>query len=211
MSSTEPRLAEKIAQGRNQRLMFELTITADDIHAFTSDPLHPGVAQGYVHSDVLGGRMAVERGWFNLFVKPDESTRRRMLYRLWLRDSGGSELTLVGFKRVGRRSTGPATSRGVLNVWPDTTTLFVRLLAGHVPPPAASTAPELAEALRLAGSELVGDSEVRGAGILHIRMPDLLHQLTTFRTRGPSGAAALVGFGRLFATEVLHAYGVEKS
>ena len=64
----EPRSAAQDARVRDERMMFELTITAPDIDEFVSGDEHEGTASGYLESDALGGRLEVERGWFNLFV-----------------------------------------------------------------------------------------------------------------------------------------------
>ena len=60
---------------------------------------------------------------FNLFVDTEPGVKH-MLYRLWFRDGVGHPLTLTGFKLV-RDDAG-------FDVWKDTTTLFTRVLRGHV-------------------------------------------------------------------------------
>ena len=65
----EPVTGGSLGRDRSRRMMFELTITATDIEAFVRDPLHPATAEGYVLADQFGGRLPVERGWFNLFVQ----------------------------------------------------------------------------------------------------------------------------------------------
>jgi cholesterol oxidase len=183
---SDPEKGRGLGRDRSRRMMFELTITAPDIDAFVRDPLHPATAEGYVLADQFGGRLPVERGWFNLFVKdggPD-AAGRKMLYRLWLRDPGGTPLTFVGHKDV-RNDAG-------FDVWADTTTLYVTVLRGHVPPPSDSTdnRPEA----------------VAGAGILYIRPWDFARQLTTFRAVGPSPASALAAFGKVFLGELWQVY-----
>lgn len=167
-------------------LMFRLTIGTDDVDSFGRDPRHGAVAGGYVASDILGGRMAVEEGLFNLFV--DEGPRtRHMLYRLYFADSTGRPLTLAGYKDV---KPGPLTK-----VWPETSTLYVRLLNGHV---AVDD-----------GGESATDALV-GSGILRIRPLDFAWQLSTFRVNGPSLAGrlrALDSFGALFLSELWQVFG----
>ena len=147
--------------GREQRrgLMFHLTITTEDLDRFIDTPEHLARAEGYVRSDALGGgELAVERGLFNLFVDQEGDRRRkRMLYRLFFSDAAGHPLTLNGFKVV-------EDDPGIDNVWSDTSTLFTRLLRGHV------------EAENESRAELVG------SGILHIHPLDFARQMTTFRT-----------------------------
>src|SRR5262249_26290824 len=138
---------------------------------------------GYVYSDVLGGRLPVERGVFNLFVdagKANDKPARRMLYRLWFSDSAGHPLTLTGFKDIKHPVS---TFSHVKDVWGETTTLYTKILAGHV--------------------EVGGDDEAPliGAGILHIRPLGFAHQLSTLRVTGPDRSGrwrALRAFGGLF-------------
>ena len=103
----------------------------------------------------------MEAGAFNLFVDEGAHTRH-MLYRLYFADATGRPLTLAGYKNV---RPGPITK-----VWPETSTLYTRVLAGHVPV--------------TDGGRRV-DRGHRGFGILHIRPLDFAWQLTTFRVHGP--------------------------
>ncbi|WP_426592298.1 GMC oxidoreductase [Cellulomonas sp. McL0617] len=199
LGETDPRRGADLARARRDTLTFVLTITAPDIDAFVADPLHRGQAVGFVESNVLGGRLEVEQGWFNLFARPTGTPGRRMLYRLWLTDAGGTPLTLVGAKDV--------IDDGGLDAWVDTTTLFTRVVHGHVPPPPDATPDEVAEVLADMESveEKVPDGTI-GAGVLVIKPLDLAKQLTTFRTHGPGGARALAAFGKLFMGEVWDVY-----
>ena len=102
---------------------FHLTIEVEDIESFANDPLRPATATGWVESDAFGGKLPVEQGWFNLFVDVEPGVKH-MLYRLWFRDGAGHPLTMTGFKLV-KDDAG-------FDVWKDTTTLFTRVLQGHV-------------------------------------------------------------------------------
>jgi cholesterol oxidase len=177
----DPEQGWALGRTLQQRLAFRLTITAADVDRFVADPDHPAAAVGHVDCDVLGGRLPVERGWFNLFIRGDDLSRRRMLYRLHLRAPGGSTLTLVGHKEV-------HDDPGV-DVWRDTSTLYLRVLAGHVEPDGDDAAPVL------------------GAGIITIHVGDFAQQLTTFRAEGPHPARAMGRFGRLFLGELWAVYG----
>lgn len=162
--------------------MFHLTIDVDDVDAFVADARHQATARGWVRCDALGGRLTVQKGVFNLFVESGEN-QRRMLYRLHLADGEGRALTMTGFKVI-RDDPG-------LDLWPDTTTLGVRLLAGHVEPDGDEAA------------------EVVAAGQIHIYLLDFARQLTTFRVSGGSvaeRAGALRAFGRLFAGQLWDTY-----
>ncbi|HEX5982761.1 MAG TPA: GMC family oxidoreductase, partial [Solirubrobacterales bacterium] len=170
-------------EGSGTRFMFHLTITADDLDRFITDPDHLGRAEGYVECDALGGRREVEAGLFNLFVNQDGGRRRkRMLYRLHFTDGEEHPVTMTGFKVV-------EDDPGVDNVWKDTSTLYTRVLAGHV-------GPEEDEA-----------AETIAAGILHIEPLDFARQLTTFDTTPNGRLDAVARFGALFAGNLWEVYG----
>ena len=165
---------------------FHLTIEVDDMDRFEQDATREADARGWVECDDLGGRLPVEHGVFNLFVDTEPGVKR-MLYRLFFRDGAGHPLTLSGYKLV-RDDAG-------FDVWRDTTTLFTRVLRGHV------------EADGEDAAELVA------SGVLRIRMRDFARQLTTFRAGGAGlGAklAALARFGRLFLGQLAEAYLLRK-
>lgn len=169
-------------------LMFRLTITVDDLARFVVDPDHLARAEGYVVCEALGGQLPVERGRFNLFVNQDDPADKRMLYELWFRDGSGRPLTLVGHKVI--------HDHPGWDLWTDTTTLFTRVLDGHVP---------LAEAEG-------GGATVVAAGIIRISPLAFARQLTTFRSTapGPFGPiAGLVRFGRLFIGSLWDVYARE--
>jgi cholesterol oxidase len=162
-------------------LMFRLTIATDDVYAFIADADHLAAAQGYVQSDVLGGRRPVQTGAFNLFVD-EGSGVRHMLYRLYFSDATGRPLTLAGYKDV---RPGPITG-----VWPETSTLYTRVLTGHVP---------VTDGGASAAEGIVG------SGVLRIRPLDFAWQLSTFRVHGPDRMGefrAFDAFARLFVGEL---------
>jgi cholesterol oxidase len=181
LDADDPVTGAALGRQLGHRLMFHLTITADDVERFVADPRHLGSATGWVECDLLGGRLPVQRGWFNLFTRDGGPGSRRMLYRLQFADVAGNPLTLVGHKDV---HDDPGA-----DVWRDTSTLYVTLHSGHVPP----GAPE--------------DGRVVAAGVITIHLPDFLRQLTTFRTEGSRPAYALEEFGRLFLGQLWEVYG----
>jgi cholesterol oxidase len=164
---------------RGDRLSFQLTIRVDDVDAFLAEPEHLARADGWVEAACLGGRRPVERGWFNLFTKGGSPDDRVMRYQLWFTDGDGQPRTLSGWKDV---RDGP-----VARMWPDTSTLYTRLLHGHVPPD--------------------GDGEVDAAGTLHIQPMDLAATLGSFRADGPHPVAALARFGSFFVGQLWDVYG----
>jgi cholesterol oxidase len=164
-------------------LMFHLTIEVDGVGRFVSDPRREASAKGYVRCEPLGGELPVEKGIFNLFVDEGDPSRKRMLYRLFVRDGTGDPLTLSGFKVV---EDDPGS-----DLWTDTTTLFTRVLRGHVE------------------AEDERSAEVVASGIIKIYMLDFLKQLTTFQAEGPTPAeraTALTRFGRLFLGDLWNVY-----
>ena len=174
-------------QGKKSRtaLMFEVTVLMDDIERFIEDEQHPGTITGHVECGALGGTLPVERGFFNLFVEAGEHGERKLMkYRLFLRDGEDHPITLRGYKDV---ENDPG-----FDLWPDTSTLFTRILAGHVEP---------------ADDD---DAEVVAGGILHIRPTDFAVQLTTLRVHPAHRVDAIGRFGALFAGDLWEVYGPHK-
>ncbi|MEX0659988.1 MAG: patatin-like phospholipase family protein [Egibacteraceae bacterium] len=183
LGDDDPDRGARTGRAAGTRAGFRLTIAVDDLDRFVTDPDLAATATGEVRCEVLGGRLPVERGAFNLFVDADDPRDKRMRYRLWFRDAAGHPLTLTGFKVV-RDDPGP-------DAWADTTTLYTRILRGHVDGPATEAA------------------DVVAAGILRIRPLAFARQLTTFRATAPTrraGLAALARFGRLFAGNLRDVY-----
>ncbi len=178
---TDPQLAFEAGKVADRGLMFHLTITARDVERFADSPRHEGAVVGWVGCGALGGRLPVEGGHFNLFVDQDGDVRRkRMYYRLFFRDGARHPLTLLGFKEV-RDDPG-------FDVWPDTSTLYTQVLAGHVS----------------AGDEAA--AETIANGVLHILPADFARQMTTFRVRPAHRVDALARFGALFAGKLWQVY-----
>jgi len=178
-----------VARGGDTRtdVMFHLTIELADIDRFLADGRHEAAARGWVRCEALGGTLPVQRGVFHLFVDGGAPRRKRMLYRLHFRDGLARPLTLTGFKTIQPGSP--------LRIWPDTSTLYTRVLRGHV----------------------AADEDERAAviasGILRIRKRDFARQLTTFRAGGPTAGArlaALARFGGAFCRDLWGVYGVAR-
>ena len=175
-------------QGKKSKTacMFHVTVLIDDVERFVEDPQHPGTITGHVQCDALGGKLEVQKGWFNLFVDADEDgeERKLMKYRLLIADGEGHPVTLNGFKEV-------KDDRG-FDVWSDTTTLFTRILAGHVEP---------------SDGDADDAAEVLATGILHVLPQDFAVQMTTFRVDPAHRVDALARFGGLFAGSLWEAFG----
>ncbi|HET9139503.1 GMC family oxidoreductase [Actinophytocola sp.] len=188
LGATDPRSTPVKGRSRADRLSFQLTIHIDDVDTFLARPEHLARAEGWVQADSCGGRNRVERGWFNLFVPGGGPGSREMRYRLWFTDGAGQPRTLVGWKDV---HDGPAT-----RMWHDTSTLYTRLLRGHLPPQGDDDLPADA-----------GVAGVIGAGTLRIQPMDLAVTLKSFRAQGPNGITALAQFGRFFVGQLWDVYG----
>lgn len=184
LGESDPLAGWRIGRQLTHRFMFKLTITAPDVEAFVSSEDHTAVAEGYVDSDLLGGELPVQRGWANLFVDTENAGTREMRYRLWFSDMSGTPLTMYGFKTV-RDDPG-------LDVWSDTSTLYITLMKGHVPP-----GPN--------GSD-DGTGEVIAAGMLKILPLDFAQQMTTFRGAGGGPLTSIARFGKFFSRSVMNAY-----
>jgi cholesterol oxidase len=166
-------------------LMFHVTVLMDDIERFIADEQHPGTITGTVTCDALGGELQVQEGWFHLFVEAGEHGERKLMkYRLFLQDGEGHPITLRGYKEV---ENDPG-----FDLWPDTSTLFAHIYAGHVPP------------------EGDDDAEIVASGILHIRITDFAVQCTTFRVHPAHRVDAIGRFGALFAGDLWEVYGPHK-
>jgi predicted patatin/cPLA2 family phospholipase len=174
-------------------IMFHLKITVDGVNRFVTRPEHDTTdLEGYVECEKLGGRLPVEKAWFNLFIDAVDSSRKTMLYRLFFRDGNNQPLTLSGFKDI---KDDPG-----FDLWSDTTTLFTTILRGHVSSDdetAARKDPQKSAEILLA------------SGKIHIYFLDFLKQLTTFRAEGPTfsdRASAMARFGRLFMGKLWDVY-----
>jgi predicted patatin/cPLA2 family phospholipase len=165
--------------------MFHLTIKIDGVNRFVTDPEHDteGV-EGYIECEELGGKLPVEKGWFNLFVDQGDPTNKKMLYRLFFTSGNGQPLTLSGFKSV-KEAPG-------IDLWTATNTLYTRILQGHVTP---------ADEAR---------TKVVAIGIISNHFLDFLKQLASMHTDGPTPverANALVEFNTFFLGQLWDVYG----
>ena len=181
-SNGGPGAAARLPQ---EPMAFRLTITAGDLERFLDEPGHSARAEGWIDAASIGGRRQIQRGWFNLFAPAGVPDRRLMWYRLQFESALGQPRTLIGWKNVWHGA--------LTRIWPDTSTLYFRLLAGHVAP--------------------VEDDQARilAAGTLHLHITDFVRQLTTIRVDGPHCAAGLERFGRFFAGQLWDVYGPDRS
>ncbi|MGZ5050194.1 MAG: alpha/beta fold hydrolase [Methylobacter sp.] len=174
----------ELGKAENSYFMFHLTIKTDDLDAFIASPEHQADAIGYVEGDLVGGKRPVLKGRFNLFVDTADQNRKEMRYRLFIENALGQPMTMSGFKSI-QDNLGP-------DVWQDTTTLFTNLYRGHL------------------SAEQESGADIYATGILHILLPDFMHQLTTIRSNAPTfaeRAEATARFGKLFFGALWEVYG----
>jgi cholesterol oxidase len=161
---------------------FTLTIASDDLGRMLTDPAHEARMVGTVEAPALAPEpLTVTDGVFNLFVTdPERVGTQQMRYRMKLTSEAGRTYHFTGFKVI-RDDPG-------LDVWRDTTTLYVTL---HDGPDA--TSPVLAK------------------GVLVIRAEDFMRQLRTMRVTNAASArerlAAMARFGRFFGGVLFETYG----
>lgn len=159
------------------RLNFRLTISSDDVRGLLKDRVHRMCAEGAIVCKEFGPvEMPVEGGVYEVFV-PVRRGRYTMRYRLPFRTADGTAMTVLGYKDVG-------DDWGV-DMWPDTTTLYTRLIRGHV-----GWLPD-----RDVGAEYA-------RGILRLNAPMFARQLSTFRGT-PAGIAL---YGWFFLRQLRLAY-----
>ncbi len=186
-------------QGRKsgESVMFHLSMNINGVNRFVTRPEHDtDDIVGYVDAPAFGGKCKVKKGWFNLIIDQEDTSEKRMFYRLFFyNQKNGEELTLTGFKII---KDDPG-----FDLWADTTTLYTYILKGFV-------FAEEEEALRNDPESL--NEKIVAAGIIHIYLTDFMRQLTTFRVQGKTLAdrsSALTRFGKLFFGKLWDVYARE--
>lgn len=161
---------------------FVLTIHADDVDRFVNEKAHAARMAGTIVAPALAPKpLTVSDGEFNLFVDdPEHVETKNMLYRARITDEDGRAWWFEGFKVIN-------DDRG-LDVWPDTTTLYVTVKDGPT-----------------------AQAPVLGRGIMRISVSDFRRQLSTMRATGADdrkeALEAKAKFGRFFAASLMDVYG----
>ncbi|MEX2284531.1 MAG: GMC oxidoreductase [Gemmatimonadota bacterium] len=174
--------AAELGKARDSRLEFTMTVTCSDLSAMLKSPDHSAHMHGTVWIPAICPEpMSVTRGEFELLTTDaDEIRSRRMSYRMPLLAPDGRHYFLHGFKRI--------HDDGGIDLWSDTTTLFVTLYDGE-----NEQAPVL------------------GRGKLTIHPRDFAKQMRTFKVTGAGSLARRLGaaaeFGRFFAGSLYDTYG----
>src|SRR5262245_11969907 len=162
-------------------LEFTVTVTADDIDRLVDDPAHEAELEGTVNAPALSAEpLVVEGGRFNLLVRDAEHAgARQMLYSMPLVAEDGRRFHLEGFKQI--------HDEHGLDLWGDTTTLYVTVHDGLASGPVAAK------------------------GIAHIHAGDFRKQLGTMEAINAESKLdelkTLAKFGRLFAGSLNESFG----
>ena len=175
--------AEGFERGKadDSPLEFTVTVTADDVDRLVDDRAHEADLRGTVTAPALSPTpLTVEGGRFNLLVRDEEhAAARRMLYSMPLLADDGRRFFLEGFKQIDNDEG--------LDLWKDTTTLYVTVHDGD------------------------RDGPVAAKGIVTIHLADFAKQLTTMKGIGGDGRldqlGALAKFGRMFAGSLNETFG----
>jgi cholesterol oxidase len=170
-------------KGKKEKSEFEFTLTiqTEDINDFVKDPDHPAKMVGTMLAPAISPYpMTALRGQFNLFIEnPAAPDRKKMAYTAHLKSKEGKDYYFEGFKDV--------YNDRVIDVWKDTTTLFINLYEGYS-----------------------SEGKLLGKGKLVIRIADLIRQLKTIKAihaqNKKEGMKAVSTFGRFFAGHVFDTY-----
>jgi predicted acylesterase/phospholipase RssA len=175
----------------------QLTIRVPDVDRFVTDPSHVAEVAGHLDCALLGGRLPVERGTFNVLVDGAHPGHKRMIYELALRRPDGRALYLRAVKEV---QDDPGS-----DLWLDTATAHVGV---YDVPPADEAASRAGEAVSWSGGA-ASRRDLVAAGIVRIHLLDFLKQLGTFRVTGRTvaqRAESLARFGRFFLGKLWDVY-----
>lgn len=160
---------------------FTLTIRSEDVATFLAEASHQsGMAGTMIAPKLSNFPLMVTQGKFNLFVDdPSDDSNKKMRYESILTSKEGKQFYFKGYKEI-KNNAG-------IDVWLDTTTLFITIFDGK---------------------DETG--KVMGKGKLKIEMADFVKQLTTMKAindqEGESGLKSIASFGQFFAGNVWDTY-----
>jgi cholesterol oxidase len=176
------RKAEEAGKQAGKKLEFTVTVTAPDLDAMLRDPTHQARLDGSINCPALSPQpFKVTGGTFHLLsTDPTRVNARQMVYRMTGVAPDGSSVRLDGFKQIQDDSH--------IEIWADTTTLFVTLTR-----------------------ETGGVEQAIGKGVVHILPADFLKQMTTMEVTGTTNPferlKGLVDFGMFFGGAIFETYG----
>lgn len=175
--------AAKRGEADNSPIDFTLTITANDLNRMIKEPEHAATIVGTVIAPALSPQpLTASNGVFNLFEQFEQQVdTRHMKYDMKLTAEDGNDYFFSAFKTV-------PEDNGVLNIWHDTSTLYVTLYRG----------PDKS-------------GEVIGSGVMHIKPEDFAKQMTTMKVLNARNERerieGLARFGKFFAGILWESYG----
>jgi cholesterol oxidase len=147
------------------------------------EPEHAATIVGTVNAPALSPQpLTASNGVFNLFEQFEQQVGvRGMKYDMKLTAEDGRDYYFSAFKTV-------PEDNGVLNIWHDTSTLYVTLYQG----------PDKS-------------GEVIGSGVMHIHPTDFARQMTTMKVLNARNERerieGLARFGKFFAGILWESYG----
>ena len=159
-----------------------VTVSSDDVERLMADPDHAGTIVGTVTAPALSVQpLTLTNGKFYLFIRdPNQFNLRYMRYLGTLNAQDGSTYFFEGNKHI---HNDPG-----IDVWADTTTLFVTLYSGTD-----------------------NSGAVVGKGIIEIHLKDLRQQLTTIKVTNARDLgqrlSILARFGKFFSDQLFDIYG----
>jgi cholesterol oxidase len=163
-------------------MLFTVAVMSDDLAAMLTEPAHLGSIVGTLSAPAVSpDPLTVTEGVFHLFIDdPNVVGQRLMTYDMPMTSNDGRKYFLHGFKQT-HSDTG-------LNIWGDTSTLYVTLYQG---------------------CDATGS--VLGKGILNILPADFAKQMTTMKVTNATSEAqrleGLVKFGDFFGKTIFDTYG----
>lgn len=171
--------AFELGKKENSTFEFTLTIRSDDVDTFVTDKDHLGGMIGTMMAPTLSAEPLIAyQGDFNLFIEdPADESRKKMNYESVLAGSDGKHYYFKGYKDI-------KNDKG-LDVWLDTTTLFITVYEGRN-----------------------DKGKVLGKGKLKIEIKDFVKQLSTMKAinTDKGGLKAVATFGQFFAGNVWDTY-----
>lgn len=171
----------ELGQKECSPLMFTLTIQAENIEKFVTEPEHRGSMAGTVIAPALSEQpLTISEGIFSLFVDDEEyPDSKRMNYQMSLNAFDGKRYFFYGYKRV-------KDDRG-FDLWKDTSQLFITIYEGED-----------------------SNSEVLGRGYLRILPIDFATQMTTIKalhtTSTFESLKAIKAFSVFFSKNIIDTY-----
>jgi cholesterol oxidase len=171
--------AYEFGKKENSPFEFTLTIRSEDVETFVTDKDHLGGLFGTMLAPAFSKEPLISyAGAFNLFIDdPSDGSRKKMNYESILLSKEGKSYYFKGYKDI-------KNDKG-LDVWLDTTTLFITVYEGE------SDA-----------------GKILGKGKLKIEIKDFVKQLSTMKAinTDKGGLKAVATFGKFFAGNVWDTY-----